>query len=459
MTMWSPEIQTQGPLALSITRALESDVRSGKLRPGDQLPTHRELATELGVNVGTVSRAYSEARRRGLIRGEVGRGTFVRSPTKATFTPRTENAAAAVVDLTLNVPQAYPAPDLAIALRSLADADDLADVVSYRDPAGSKRARDAGVTWLKQLGVDAEPGDVVVCAGAQHGILVAIASVVGPGELVLSESLTYPGFQAAARLLGLRVGPVEMDEEGIVPAALEAACIAEKPRLLYCMPTLQNPTAAVMGAARREQIVEIARRHDLIIVQDEVHGGIVDDPAPSLATLAPERVITIAGVSKILLPGLRISFVCGPPERMSLVAELVWSSIWMASSLGSELVAQWIEDGTADRALSERREDMDERHAIARLVLDGWDYVTRPGAYHLWLKLPRHWDTAGFVAAALKRGVAVSAADAFVVAPGRAPSAVRISLTGAPDHETLRQSLQILATLLAEEPAVSTVRL
>ena len=459
MTMWSPEMIEEGPLALAITRALEADVRSGRLQPGDRLPTHRDLATELGVNVGTVSRAYAEARRRGLVVGEVGRGTFVREPTGATLTPRSAHAEGAAVDLTVNIPQAYPSPDLGTALHALADADDLANVVAYHDPAGSERARRAGVTWLSWLGIEARAEDVVVCSGAQHGIVVAVSSVVGPGELVLAESMTYPGFQGAARLLGLRVAPLEMDGQGILPEALAAACRADKPRLLYCMPTLQNPTAAVMSAERREAIVAVAREHDLTIVQDEVHGGIVDDPAPSLATLAPERVITIAGVSKILLPGLRTAFVAGPPDRAAMFSELVWSSVWMSSPLGSEITAQWIEDGTAERILRERREEMDARHAIAERALEGCDYETRPGSYHLWLRLPRRWDAASFVAAALERGVAVSPAESFVVAPSRAPAAVRISLTGTPDHASLRSSLEALAELAVGSPTRPSVRL
>jgi len=449
MTMWSPAMLEDGPLALAITRALETDVRSGRLRPGDRLPTHRALASELGVNVGTVSRAYGEARRRGLIQGEVGRGTFVRSSVDAILRPRDRQEPNAPVDLTVNVPQAFPAPDLAAGLRELANRADLTSVAAYRDPAGSPATREAGVQWLRWLGVEARAQDVVVCAGAQHGILVAIASVVGPGELILSESLTYPGLRGVARLLGLRTGPVAMDEEGILPDALEAACRTDKPRLLYCMPTLQNPTAAAMSAERREQIAEVARAHDLLIVQDEVHGGIVEARAPSLATLAPERVITIAGVSKILLPAL---FVSGPPDRSALFSELVWSSLWMASPLGAELAAHWIADGSAERIRAARRRDMDARHAVAEAALAGCSYATRPGSYHLWLRLPEPWDTARFVAAALERGVAVSPADAFAVPPAPAPDAVRISLTGPVDPAGLRKSLESLAALSREAP-------
>jgi DNA-binding transcriptional MocR family regulator len=409
------------------------------------LPTHRELAQTLGLNVGTVSRAYAEARRRGLIRGEVGRGTFVATPVSGVLGPREREAQ--IVDLTVNIPQRFPEPDLPTALRELADCHDLSEIMAYHDTAGSARDRAAGAKWLARLGIDARPEHVVVVNGAQQGILVAVASVVGPGELVLAESHTYPGFQGCARLLGLRVRPVAMDEQGILPEALEAACAIDKPRLLYCMPTLQNPTAAVMGRERRERIVVIARRYDLTIVQDEVHGGLVEDSGPSLATLAPENVITIAGVSKVLLPGLRVAYLTGPPARAALFPELIWSSTWMAAALGSELATRWIEDGTADRIVRERRDELDERHAIARRCFAQQEFRMPRGAYHLWLQLPGHWEVQTFVDAALERGIAITPANSFVVAPARAERAVRISLTGVQDLALLGQSLEKLAEL------------
>ena len=145
-----------------------------------------------------------------------------------------------------------------------------------------------------------------------------------------------------------------MDDEGILPEALEAACAADKPRLLYCMPTLHNPTCAQLPRARREAIASIAERHDLMIVQDEIQGGLIDDEGPSLANLIPDRVFTIASLSKILSPGIRVAYLTGPAASGARLAELVWSSIWMSSALGAEIAAGWIEDGTADRVLAGR---------------------------------------------------------------------------------------------------------
>ena len=183
------------------------------------------------MTVGTVSRAYAEARRRGLIRGEVGRGTYVREREDVSLTPR-GSAEATLVDLSVNVPAPGPAPSLREGLRALAERTSLDALADYREPAGSERARAAGAHWLSQFGVNVDATDVAVCAGSQHGIAVALASVVGPGELILAEALSYPGLRGAARLRGLRVAPVALDDEGVCPDALEAICSVEKPRLL-----------------------------------------------------------------------------------------------------------------------------------------------------------------------------------------------------------------------------------
>lgn len=456
MTIWSPRIEDSGPVYLAITRALEADIRSGRLRAGDRLPPHRELAESLGVNVGTVSRAYAEARRRGLVRGEVGRGTFVQPPGSLPF-----GAAIAApdeagpIDLATNVPLRDPAPDLAAALRELAAAPDLDARVAYGDPAGSAEVRRAGAAWLTGLGVPVTPDRVVVCAGAQHAILTALACVVGPGEVVLAEALTYPGFLGAARMLGLRVRGVALDPHGLVPESLEALCQSERPRLLYCMPALQNPTAVRLGAERRRRIAEIARRHDLVLVQDDVQSGLVDDPEPSLASLAPERVLTIASLSKNFVPGLRIAFLGGAQLDTDRAREVVWSSIWMASAIGAEIARRWIEDGTGHAVLARRRTEMQARHALARQILAGTSYVSQAGSHHLWLPLPPPWSTASFTSELARRGVKVSASDAFLAQRAEAPRAVRVSISGPYTRARLEQGLRALRRLLDEGPTTS----
>lgn len=462
MTMWNPTIVERGPVYLAITRALEADVRAGRLRPGDQLPTHRHLASELGVNVGTISRSYAEARRRGLIHGEVGRGTFVSRPRPAALSlipSHDANREQVLVDLSINLPLTSPAPDIADGLRRLADRPDLDTALGYQDPAGSRAVRAAGARWFERLGMSVRAEQVVVCSGAQHAILVSLASVVGPGELVLCEALTYPGFMGAAKMLGLRVKPVEIDREGIVLESLEAICRAERPRLLYCMPTLQNPTTAMLSEERRIQIARIAREYDLVIVQDDVQGGLIDDPAHSIETMAPERVLTIGGISKNLAPGLRVAFLAGSEDRISRQSDLIWSSVWMAPPIGAELAAMWIDDGTADKIQRARRAEMEIRHEVARVALDGLRFHTVAGAYHVWLELEFGWTGATYSAALQRKGVAVTAADAFAVNGEPTPAAVRISLSSTKDLGALRNGLETVASLARTEPTPIGVRL
>ena len=455
MTIWSPEIEEAGPVYLAITRALEGDIARGRLAPGDRLPTHRDLAAELGVNVGTITRAYGEARRRGLIEGEVGRGTYVREPSRSALSRVEPERDRGPVDLSINVPLALSAPDLAGTLLSMASEDraqpgTLEDVMAYQEPIGSLALREAGANWLGRLGVVVGAEQVVVCAGAQHGILTALAAVAGPGDLVLGEALTYPGFLASARLLGLRVRGVPLDHEGIIPEALEEICRTERPRLLYCMPGLQNPTCVELSAERRRSIADIAERFDLMLIQDEVHGGLVPDGSPSLASLAPNRVFTIASLSKTLSPGIRIAFLAAPPSHLPRLTEVLWASIWMSSPIGGELARRWLQDDVLEDFLSNRREAVARRREMAIDALSDFEIQTHPAAYHCWLGLPEGWDNASAAAALLAAGVRISTADDFRI-EGTAPvSAIRISLTATRSQERLAEGLEILHAVLAK---------
>ncbi|MDX1648906.1 MAG: PLP-dependent aminotransferase family protein, partial [Myxococcota bacterium] len=383
---------------------------------------------------------YAEARRRGLVHGEVGRGTFVAAPTSAPLRPRDPTDPDGPVDLGVNVPLREPAADLAAALRALAARPDLEARAGYGAPAGDPDVRAAGATWLAELGVRVPAERVVVCNGAQHAVDVALGALAGPGELVLAEALTWPGFVAAARRRGLRVKPVPVDAEGLDPEAVAAICAEERPRLLYAQPTLHNPTTARLSPARRERLAAVARAHDLLVLVDEVQGGMLEDDAPALGALAPDHVLTVAGVSKILSPALRIAFLAAPAGLVERVVEGVWSTVWMASPLGAALAAAWIEDGTARRVAAARREAMDARHARARVHL-GDALRLRPGSYHGWLDLRRADgddaapapDAAARMAERLRaRGVVVTPADAFLAAPGAAPPALRLALSAPP---------------------------
>src|SRR6185503_750639 len=301
MTMWTPRIEGRsGPRYLAIADALGEDLERGRVRPGTQLPTHRALADRLGVTVGTVSRAYAEAARRGLLSGEVGRGTFVRHAISDMPTIR-EARSPGIVDLSLNHPpggMAEPSRALAETLAALAGRADLSSLLSYPVEGGSVPHREAGAQWIARAGLAARPEDVVVCAGFQHALTTVLSTQLRPGDLLLTECLTYPGLKAVASLLHLRVQGLPLDEEGLRPDGFEAVCRAGGARALHCVPTIQNPTTAMMSAARREEIAAIAREHGVIVIEDDIHALLPPKRPRPLAAYLPELTYYLTSTSK-----------------------------------------------------------------------------------------------------------------------------------------------------------------
>jgi DNA-binding transcriptional MocR family regulator len=454
MTIWQPELANfPGPRYRAIAEALASDLRAGRLKPGDRLPTHRDLAWRLKLTVGTVSRAYAEAERRGLIDGEVGRGTFIREPSAAIppGAPVIERGGGASV---INMALAQPMPGeetelLAASLRDIAGSADLDALLRYQPHLGRPTDRAAGARWLKDGGIPADPERVVVTCGGQHSIAVILSGLVAPGDIVAAEAMTYPGFKAAAQLRHLKVEGIAVDHEGILPDAFAAACRAMPIRLLYVTPNLNNPLAGILSIERRKAIIDIARRHDVLIAEDNVYGFLIDRTA-SFAELAPERTWHITSLSKSTAPGLRLGYILTPPDRPDRLAMAIRSSVWMAPPLLAEIATRWIESGAAHRLAAAKRRLATERQDLARAIF-GNGCANPVSAYHFWLPLPESWRAAEFTAAALARGVAVTPGAAFAIGRVAPLNGVRVCVSAPSELSEVERGLRVLARLRAEE--------
>jgi DNA-binding transcriptional MocR family regulator len=457
VTNWLPNLSgRKGPRYRAIAEALAVDVREGRLAAGTRLPTQRDLAWKLRVTIGTVSRAYAEAEHRGLIAGEVGRGTYVRPPASpAAIMPSDrfgETADPDFIDLSINRPGAAGEETvMAEALRRLAGEADLSSLLDYQTPSGRPGDRAAGAAFVEACGLRTIPDQVVATAGGQHAMTCVISAVTRPGDTLAVEALTYPGLRALASLLHLRLAPVAIDAEGIIPEALGSVCRAVPVRGLYTMPTLHNPTTATMPAARREALAEVARQHDIALIEDDVYGFLLDAPLPPLAHYAPERGFYLTSASKSLMPALRVGYVHAPKGKIEAVAAAVRATVYSAPPLMARIVARWIADGTAARLVEQKRAEIRRRNRRARSILASFDFMGDPAAPHLWLTLPEPWRADDFVAAARHRGVGIIPAAAFAAAR-QPPEAVRICLGAQTTAERVEQALVRLAELLASPP-------
>jgi DNA-binding transcriptional MocR family regulator len=451
---WVPTLaDREGPVYRRIVEALSADITSGRLRRGQQLPTHRALAQALGIDLTTVTRAYTEARQRGLTEARTGRGTFV-----AESMSQVRNAAAPQpqFDLSMNLPPQPMEADLEGRLtRGIAAIQREAGFsahLNYREPGGSEAERDIAAGWLGSRIADARGDRLVICPGTQNALFNLLIALTSPGDVVLTEALTYPGIRAAAAYTGVRLVGVPMDKEGILPDALKSACRRHAPKAVYLIPTIHNPTTATMPRPRREEVAEILRANDVLLFEDDAYGMLEPNAVP-IASLIPERTYFAASLSKCIAPGLRVSFLLTPDrDAAGLLAAALRASVQMPAFLMVALVTRWLQDGSADAMIRAIRDEAAARQKLAAGVLARHAFSCHPNGHHIWIPLPRNWSRTELASHLQWQGLAVVTADAFSVEESQ-PQAIRVSLGAASSRSELVRALEILATALRSPAA------
>ncbi|WP_433188582.1 PLP-dependent aminotransferase family protein [Actinoallomurus sp. CA-150999] len=430
-----------------IADALAAQITDGRLRPGDRLPPQRQFARRHRIAGSTAARVYGELIRRGLAVGEVGRGTFVRAAAPA-GEPALAEPARARVDLELNfsLPPEQPAL-LAESLGGLLRPDVLAGALTPMGAAGTPAVREAAAATLARPGWTPDPGRVLIAGNGRQAIAAALAALVPAGDRVGVEELTYPLVKGIATRLGITLVPLAMDESGVLPEAIRSAGPL---RAVYLQPTLHNPLGVTMPECRRAEVAAALCDLGVYAVEDAIYAFLRDDPPP-LAALAPERVIVVDSLSKRVAPGLTVGFAVPPEAIGDRVASALRSGGWTASRFAVEAATRWLTDGTARTLQEIKRRDAAARQRLVREHLAGFAVEADPQAFHCWWRLPDPWRADTFVAAAARRGIAVTPGAAFTVVVSRAPNAVRLALS-APPIDTLAAALETLAALARSAP-------
>lgn len=433
-----------------IADRIAADIAAGRLAAGQRLPTQRAFARQHGIANSTAARVYAELARRGLVTGEVGRGTFVRATTPPPE-PALAEPADARVDLELSFSVLPDQPTLqARALATLLRPDVLAASLSPIGAAGTPAARKAAARLLDRPGWTPTPDRLLFTGNGRQAIAAAIAALVPVGERLGVEALTYPVVKAVASRLGVTLVPLPVDRDGLLPEAVAEAHRAAPLRAVYVQPTLHNPLGTTMPAHRRAALAELVDRLGVCVVEDTVWSFLADAPAP-LCALAPSRTVLVDSLSKRLAPALTVGFVAAPPQLTERLATAIRSGGWTATRFGLEAAVRWIGDGTVAAVTAGKRRDARSRQELVRDRLAGHAVRSDPGAYHCWWELPAPWRADTFVAAAARRGIAVTPAAAFTVGTSHAPNAVRLALA-APPLPVLAGALDTLAALARSTP-------
>jgi DNA-binding transcriptional MocR family regulator len=455
MTDWVPTlVSIEGPRYLAFVLALEADIASGRVKPGMRLLPQRDMAQRLDLSVGTISKAYAEAEQRGLISGEVGRGTFVQRRRAEARGSSSETT----INLALNVPP-YTGEDDAIAsaLSEIVADGEMPNLLGYLPHQGLRRHREAMSNWLASLGMAADADQLFITHGGQHALSITLGMVAQPSDTVLTESYTYSGMLALSAQNGYRLHGVATDASGLIPENLDRAFAETRARVLYCMPTLQSPMGSVMPPGRRQAIAEIVRRHDAYLLEDDAYGYLLTPPLAPIARLIPERSFYIVSFAKCLAPGLRIAAMIAPEAFRDRSINALRATGWMAVPVMAEVVARLILNGGLTRQAKLKRDKAALRDGIVRRILKEW-LPAAPAApgFHTWLPLPAGRTLAALIAQAAQAGITLAPPGAL----RRMESenlGVRLCL-GAPATESdLERALVEIRRILEMAEAISFV--
>jgi DNA-binding transcriptional MocR family regulator len=436
-----------------ILRALESDISARVLKPGDVLPTHRYLADRLGVAVGTITKAYKEAEKKSLIVGRGRKGTFVRSQDASESVLAREIRLWYCDDNPLHtVAYGVRVPDFARILKKYLSRPAINPRKYWPPESHRPQHYQTGVQWLKKLGYSASPDSLVLTLGNHHGLLVALATETTSGDAIAAEKHTFISLKAIADFLSLRVIGVESDAEGMHPDALESACRRNGIKAILCMPSVQNPTNVRMSEERRQAIVRVARRNDLMIIEDEVCRPVADDPPPLIKHLAPGICYLLASPSKILAPGFKIGYVVPPEQSKTQFVNKLRGSIGFTGGLSQEIFGQMMKIGIVDEYVMECRREGQARQQLVSEILPGEQAHTNPASYFVWLELPSEWSPPNFAKAVNRFGVSAWAASMYAVEPNDAARAIRFNVGQAPNRAAFSEVLRRLSRLLESPP-------
>ncbi|HEY2246922.1 MAG TPA: PLP-dependent aminotransferase family protein [Bradyrhizobium sp.] len=431
---------------LALADTIAAEIADGTLKPGDRLPPQRNFAWERKIAVSTASRVYSELLRRGLVVGEVGRGTFISSEAKRGVAAPSE-VSGIRIDLEFNYPLR---PDqtalIAKSLDGLQTATALESALRPATSVGGPAIRSVAAAYLAQGAWSPSPDQLVFTGNGRQSIAAALASVVPSGGRCGVEPLTYPFVKGIAARLGISLVPLAMDEDGVRPDSVQKAHREAQLSAIYIQPVVQNPLGMTMPPARRADLLRVVEKLDLPVIEDNVYGFLDHEIAP-LAALAPDSCMVIDSLSKKVAPGLALGFVVPPRRLRESVMAAVRSGGWTASGFAFAAAQRMMGDGTVAELSRLKRIDARARQKLAVERLSGFDIQTNGKCYHLWLRLPPHWRSQTFVAAAARRDIALTPSTTFATTPGHAPNAVRLALA-APTMDQLDDGLRTLAAML-----------
>ncbi|WP_248927993.1 PLP-dependent aminotransferase family protein [Paenibacillus hamazuiensis] len=448
---WKPSIdRTHKPIYKVLARQLQQDILNGVLLPGTRLPSQRELADFLDLNLSTVSKAFKMCELKGLLSAAVGSGTFVSYGAVSNAYLLEDTKPKHLIEMGATLPDNASYEPLLLQLRSMLQEPDYEKWFGYGRSGENLWQKDAALKLIRRSGLETTVDRILLANGGQNAIAATLASLCKPGDRIGADPHTYPGLKTAAAMLSIQIVPIKSENDVMSPTALEYACKNDDIKGIYLIPDYHNPTASMMPAENRKRIAAVAQKYNQFIIEDASYSLLCEKPLPAVASFAPEQAIYIASLSKSIAPGLRLAYVAVPSAFKEPIAKALYNLNVSVPPLFAELAARTIVSNQFESLIEGHREQAIRRNQIVNRYLADYTCLGVDTGIFRWLLLPGKITGAEFETLAARQGVQVYAADRFVVGNSSPERAVRISVCAPETLEELEEGLTIIQSLLQE---------
>lgn len=446
---WKPnKDQLTAPLYRSIADLLELDIINGYLAPNTKLPPQRELADYLDINLSTITRAFKICELKGLIYGTTGKGTFVSPNAGSTISIADIKIEKSYVDLGIIKPYDETNSIVSEATKNVLAKGYLEKLLDYGNPLGTPYQRMSGVKWIKKYNMDVNINNIAITSGAQNALTLTLISLFRSGDKIAVDMHTYPNFIELANMLNIQLIPIEGDLFGMNPEELDAQCKLNNIQGIYLIPSCNNPTAILMNMGRRKELAKVIKRNNLILIEDAIFSFIAPANYMPITSFIPEQSIYISSISKSLCPGMRVAFMVYPEKYSSNIIRGIYNINIKTPALNTEIIAELINTGMADKIVEEKISLSKERNEIYKKYFNIENPNENPNSFFRLLPLDQRFDADQFEKYALDHGVHIYHSNRFLVGNYENRQFLRVSLSSPSSSSELETGLNILKNLL-----------
>jgi DNA-binding transcriptional MocR family regulator len=440
--------QSAKPIYLQIRDRMRQLIQSGTLQPGAKLPSIRQLAKTIQVSPLTVIEAYGMLEGDSLIQSRPGSGYFVSAPgaqltaklSETSFAPAQQviiqdqeaggfcqqfvqslqvQEQGGVIDLSSGFPRPWGLEELQkLSRRAISQAGD--SLFNYGFPQGQPTLQQQIAQILVQQGLDISSQDLIITNGSQQALTLAMQHYLRPGDWAIVEVPTFHGAIALLENIGARIIGIPMTKTGMNLELLEQYLHSHRPKLIYTISTLHNPTGLTTSQAHRQQLLELASHYRCPILEDNAYEGLNFEPVPPpIKAIDTEGLVTYIGTfTKTLIPGLRVGYMVVTGDNYQAILKQKLLNDFHVSTVSQAIVSEYLASGRYRRHLNQLRSyHFQTRNAMLQALERHFpqeaSWTVPNGGLFLWVHLPERLAIPALCKAALAQGVLIANGAAF----------------------------------------------